>query len=266
MDYLQDLGSSLTGSINKAMLLVKKNDKDTMKISELRDKLVDISDVSVINNPKGVLKAAQRYNKVKSIAGSDFYVMQLKYNPSSIRFSSQAGSYVQSGPGNAGVNQITQITVPSRTTMYVDLIFDDVSVMDSFMWDKFHLGINSTVTATAGGIKQATKNGYSVQTQMEGLISLIIYEYSRNVIFYWSEMAFAGEVTGVSATYTMFNPQGHPVRGKISLTIFQSEESNNTSGGEYWDSAFDRLFNDYSHDSDVEDTRIINQLGNIINI
>ena len=60
MDYLQDLGSSLTGSINKAMLLVKKNDKDTMKISELRDKLVDISDVSVINNPKGVLKAQQR--------------------------------------------------------------------------------------------------------------------------------------------------------------------------------------------------------------
>lgn len=266
MDYLQDLGTSLTGSINKAMLLIKKNSDDNLNVNKLRDKLVSNDGKSIVNNPKGVLKAEERYSKVKKIAKNDYYVMQVKYNPSSIRFSSQAGTYVQSGPGNVGVNQITQITVPSRTTMYVDLIFDDVSVMDSFMWDKFHLGINSVVTATAGGIKQAAKNGYSVQTQMEGLIALITNEYSRNVVFYWSEMAFAGEVTGVNATYSMFNPQGNPVRGKVTLTIFQSEESKNTSGGEYWDNAFDRLFNDYSQDSDVEDTRIINQLGNIINI
>ncbi len=266
MDYIQDLGTSVIGSINKAMLLVRKKSSDNSSIDSVRDKLVAIDGKSVVNNPKGALKAPERYRSVKKIVKDDFHVMQVKYNPSSIRYSTQAGTYVQSGPGGMGVNQITQITVPSRTTMYVDLIFDDVSVMDAFMWDKFHLSPNALVTGTAGVVKQVTQDGYSVQTQMEGLVALITNAYSRYVIFYWSEMAFAGEVTGVNATYTMFNPQGNPVRGKVSLSIYQSEENKASSGAKYWDNAFDRLFGDYSQDNDVEDTKIINQIGNIINI
>lgn len=266
MDYLQDIRTSITGSINKAMLLIKKSKNEGTDLNSIRNKLVAIDGKSIVNNPKGVLNAPERYNKVKKIVNGDYYVMQVKYNPSSIRYSTQAGTYVQSGPGNMGVNQITQITVPSRTTMYVDLIFDDVSVMDAFMWDKFHLSANSITTGAAGVVKQITKDGYSVQKQMEGLVSLITNKSSRSVIFYWCEMAFAGEVTGVNATYTMFNPQGHPVRGKVSLSIFQTEDNKDYSGGRYWDEAFNRLFGDYRQDNDVEDTRFINQIGNIINI
>ena len=90
--------------------------------------------------------------------------------------------------------------------------------------------------------------------------------YTRGVVFYWSEMAFAGEVTGVNAVYTMFNPQGHPIRGKVSLAIEQSEDSDVTSGGKYWEEAFDRLFGDYSKDTDVDDSSILDQIGNIINL
>lgn len=272
MDYLQDLGSTFTGSINKAMLLVKRQMKDKTalatenSINSIRDKLIKIDGKSMLNNPQGVLDAPQRYSKVKSIIKDDFHVMQVKYNPSSIRFSSQAGSFMQSGPGNAGINQITQITYPSRTTMRVDLIFDDVSILDAFMWDKFQLSFETAVTATSGIVKRAKGESYSVKAQIDGLVALITNVYTRGVVFYWSEMAFAGEVTGVNAVYTMFNPQGHPIRGKVSLAIEQSEDSDVTSGGKYWEEAFDRLFGDYSKDTDVDDSSILDQIGNIINL
>ena len=266
MDYLQDIGSSVTGSINKAMILVRKNKENATDIGEIRDKLISSGSKSMFANPNGLLKSPERYSAVKKLVGNDCYVMQVKYNPLSIRFSSQGGTYVQSSTSNSIVNQYTQLTVTSRTTMTVDLIFDDVNVMDAFMWDKFHLSLNSAVSGTAGVVKQIAKNGYSVQQQIDGLVSLITDRYYSNVIFYWSDMAFAGEVTGVNVAYTMFNPQGNPVRGKVSLSIFQSEDSEGNNSAAYWNKAFDRLFDEYDKASEMDDSRVLDQIGNIINL
>jgi hypothetical protein len=99
------------------------------------------------------------------------------------------------------------------------------------------------------------------------LIALITQENSRHVVFYWNEMAFAGEVTNVQAKYTMFNPQGHPVRGSVVLNICQITSKEKQSADEqYWEKAFNKLFGDYSRSTDVADEKFMDQLGNLINI
>lgn len=265
MDTLQDFGSSLTGSINKAMLFVKKNNTKSGKTnSQLRDELLKESRTGLLKNP------GKSFKKALGIAGGNdrdgYHTMQVKYNPSSIKFATQAGSYIHCGVGGMGINQITQMTMPSQTVMSVDLIFDDMSIPDAFMWEKYQLTAGSAISAVAGGVKQITKDGYSVQAQIDGLIALITQSEARNVVFYWSEMAFAGEVTNVKAQYTMFNPQGHPVRGIVTLSIFQMDNEVDSADKRYWDKAFTNLFGDYTEDGDTSDRRMLDNIGNIINI
>lgn len=265
MDILQDVGSSLTGSINKAMLFVKKNNSKAGKTnSNLRDELLKDDKKGLLKNPGKSLKKASGISDSKSDTG--FHVLQVKYNPSSIRFSTRAGSYTHCGPGGMGVNEVTQMSIPAQTVMSVDLIFDDVNIQDAFMWEKFGVTAGSAISSVAGEVKQVTKDGYSVQAQVDGLISLITQSESRNVVFYWSEMAFAGEVTNVNATYTMFNPQGHPIRAKVSLSIFQMDDLSDSADKVYWDNAFTNLFGDYTEGTDVSDSRFLDKLGNLINL
>lgn len=263
MDILQDIGSSITGNINKAMLFVKKqNTKAGKSNSDLRDELLKQSKNGLLNNPGKSLKNASK------LAGGDsgYHTMQVKYNPSSISFSSQAGTYTHCGVGGMGMNQITQMSMPAQTIMNVELIFDDVNIPDAFMWDKFRLTAGSVVSSVAGGIKQVKQDGYSVQAQVDGLIALITQSEARQVVFYWSEMAFAGEVTNISAEYTMFNPQGHPVRGNVRLSIFQMDNEVDSADKKYWDKAFTNLFGDYTEDKDVSDSSVLDNIQNIINL
>lgn len=268
LDLVQDIGSSLTGSINKAMLFVKKNNKSTGKTNiELREELLSTTRNSLLKNPGRSLR--QSAKKANSNADDGFHVMQVKYNPSSIKMSTKAGSYTQyAGIGAMGVNQVTQVTIPAETNMTVELIFDDVNILDAFMWERFQMTTGSTISAGASVIKQIAKDGYSVQAQVDGLVALLTQEHSRHVLFYWSEMAFAGEVTNVQARYTMFNPQGHPVRGVVSLNIVQNEAVQGSSDSKYWEQAFQNLFGDYSKDNNVTDniSKYTDMLGNLINI
>ncbi len=266
MDILQDIGSAVTGKINKAMIFVKKrNEASEKKLSDLRRDLLSKSSTSLLSSPIEAIKSMSGMSRAQSIGGDDYHVMQVKYNPSSIRFSTQAGSFVQSGPGGMGVNQITQITVPARTTMFVDLIFDEMNIKDAFMWEKFDPTLGGAVSAGAGAVKQITGDGYTVSNQIDGLIALITQAYSRNVVFYWNEMAFVGEVTGINAAYTMFNPQGNPVRGKVSLSIFQSEDSDNTADNKYWNAAFSKLFGNIEDNTEVDASSMMDKVQNLIN-
>ena len=262
MDILKDAASSITGSINKAMLFVKKNNTSNgISNSELRDKLLR---GGLKSNPAKTLKEAT--SRAGSSKPDGYHVLQVKYNPSSIKYKSRSSNFAQSGPGGMGVNQITQSASPSETTMTVELVFDDVNIQDAFMWEKFGLTAGGAVSSVAGIAKQINKDGYSVQAQVEGLIALITQSEARSVVFYWSEMAFAGVVASVDATYTMFNPQGHPIRANVTLHIFQAGEEAVNKEMQYWNKAFNKLFGNYKMDNDVDDSRILDQIGNLLNI
>lgn len=269
LNQANKLTGSYTGNINKALLFVKKKNTESTRTNiQLRQELTEFAITeSLLSSPRKSLEAASRLAKSDDI-NSDYHVLQVKYNPSSIQMATQAGTYRHCGVGAMGINQFTEIVRPAETNMTVELVFDDMNIPDAFMWDRFEASVGNAISATAGVVKQIRKDGYSVQNQIDGLVGLITQALSRRVVFCWSKMAYAGEVTNVQAKYTMFNPQGHPVRGVVTLTIYQNDEQKYNSDTEYWNRAFENLFGDYSKNNTVMDTTsmVLDAMGNVFNI
>ena len=253
---IQDAVSSLTGNLPKAILCVRdlsqaqggeKGDA-AKKASDLQKRLLKSTEDAL----KGLLEdnrgGSQTFRSLTgkngAMAGSGYLALEVQYNPSSISMSTQAGKQVQYSGGSlgqGGANQITQIVQPVSTTMSFQLVFDDMNPQDAFVLENMAPTAGNLVSGTAD-VARKVRGAYSVQAQMDGLMSLLTQPVTSNVIFYWAKMCFQGELVSVSSRYTMFNKDGNPIRGMVDLTIRQGEESGFDVA--YWDEAFTRAFGD----------------------
>ena len=281
MNLTENLKSSITGNVEKAILCVKKpvsNNANNSTGSDILDDsntgMTNISNDSSSNKNKVRCKKCQKMNvnaDLKQLAKNkkaldtmfpsekvdkskqpqvqapatvqkkedEYHILQVKYNPTRISFSSRAGSFIYPGPGGQATNDIAQVIVPTETYMSFEILFDAENHQDAFMFDKFtNLSAGALVSDVAGIVKNVKDGGYSVKKEVEAMIGMLTQSETRHVIFYWSDMRFEGDVTALSAKYTMFNPSGNPIRAVVSLTIQEAEESGDTS---YWDTAFDNL-------------------------
>ncbi len=253
---IQDAVSSLTGNLPKAILCVRdlsqaqggeKGDA-AKKASDLQKRLLksteDALNGLLEDNRGGSQTFRSLTGKNGAMAGSGYLALEVQYNPSSISMSTQAGKQVQYSGGSLGqgsANQITQIVQPVSTTMSFQLVFDDMNPQDAFVLENMAPTAGNLVSGTAD-VARKVRGAYSVQAQMDGLMSLLTQPVTRKVIFYWAKMCFQGELVSVSSRYTMFNKDGNPIRGMVDLTIRQGEESGFDVA--YWDEAFTRTFGD----------------------
>lgn len=65
--------------------------------------------------------------------------------------------------------------------------------------------------------------GPDTKHQVNGLLGIRQAAKNPCVLFCWGENVFAGCVSDASGEYTMFDRDGQPVRGKVSLTISQTD-------------------------------------------
>ncbi|MPM32725.1 hypothetical protein SDC9_79290 [bioreactor metagenome] len=227
LNALAGKGKELLGNPKKAFLILHKSTAQELSSEEIAKKTEQ-----ALSSATGLLA------NVSSKMGGDFHVPQVQYNPASIRFQANAESiatqYLQKNVDSSVPNQNTR---PPAVMMSVDLIFDAVNLKDAFMLEKLRLSVGDAVSAVAALSK---KNGYTVQPQTNGLIGMLMRESTRTVTFRWADMTFTGEVTEVSARYTMFSVSGKPVRSVVSVNITQQVESK--SDLKYWDKAFDTAF------------------------
>ncbi len=253
---IQDAVSSLTGNLPKAILCVRdlsqaqggeKGDA-AKKASDLQKRLLksteDALNGLMEDNRGGSQTFRSLTGKNGAMAGSGYLALEVQYNPSSISMSTQAGKQVQYSGGSlgqGGANQITQIVQPVSATMSFQLVFDDMNPQDAFVLENMAPTAGNLVSGTAD-VARKVRGAYSVQAQMDGLMSLLTQPVTRKVIFYWAKMCFQGELVSVSSRYTMFNKDGNPIRGMVDLTIRQGEESGFDVA--YWDEAFTRTFGD----------------------
>ena len=266
----QNLTGSLTGNNVKAVLCIRKvkssninqenNEGIDAVVEDPESAEQDSLDLNsellakAENSLKG--KASATYSDIKDAADDyDYIALEVQYNPTTLRLDSMAGKQMNFN-GTAANTDLKQFNSPSSTTLSFELLFDDVNNMDAFM-----LGDNPLTGMTASNIansvtsmvKNGAGSGYSVQRQIEGLLSLLAVPAARNVIFFWGDMSFHGEVTEVQATYTMFNKKGKPVRGKVQMSIRQGDKDVEDEDKKkkvkkydtkYWDDAFDEVFTD----------------------
>ena len=248
---LKDTANLATGNIPKAILCVP-DVKKTQGLSV--DQMITLSDKlreQLLNaGGEGVMasfKSLAGRGTTQTIEQFRYLALEVPYNPSSIYLETVAGnqmSFSGGAMGDASTSQLRQNVEPVSTTMSVQLLFDAVNVYDSFMMSNLALDVGNVVGVASNAVNKIAGNGYSVKPQMDGIMSLLMRDYTRHVLFFWAQMCFQGELTSVSSNYKMFNTQGHPVRGEIRLTIRQSEDISAKYSNKYWEKAFTKAFGD----------------------
>lgn len=267
---MQNFTSSLTGNLPKAILFVRDmNDagdaitgKNLKKWEEnvfdtssalLTETLYNTATQNALKGAAQTLSSLSSLDELKTDSSTylGFVGMEVQYNPNSIKLDTQAGKQIMnSGNGLDQANGlITELFQSGVTTMSFQLVFDDMNPSDAFMINSRTLLTGSTISKIANKIKKRKGGEYSVKDQIDGLMSLLVSRVTRQVVFFWSNMCFRGEVTNVSANYTMFNPQGNPIRGIVHLSIRQGSNGDGTGYDysyeeKYWRNAFEQAFDE----------------------
>lgn len=239
MNLLENVASSISGSVDKAILCIKKpisnnNNNTGINVSASKSTINLQAQLTALKKNGMFSFGTQAEEKAKA---NGYHVLKVKYNPSKISFSSRAGSFIQPGPGGEATNTLSQVVVPAETYMNFELLFDKENHQDAFMFDKFtNLSTGAIVSDAAGIVKDG---GYSVKEEVEAMIGMMTQSETREVVFYWSEMVFAGEIVSLDARYTMFSPSGNPIRAVVRVTLRESAHSG--TSGAYWNEAFNKL-------------------------
>lgn len=247
---MQNLKSSITGNIPKAILCVRDMmgddsvEDDAKAAARLQEKLLEETRDALKRGTGDRTLASQTFGSLiegGKMGGSGYLAMEVQYNPSSIHMETRAGVVDYSG-GNLGgqsINQLAQDDQPVATIMSFQLIFDDMNPSDAFVLENLApTTVGNTVSLVGSGVKKKIDGGYSVQKQVDGLIALLTQTETRHVIFFWAKMCFRGILTDVNTRYTMFNKDGNPIRGVVELSIRQDAEDEFG----HWDKAFTKAF------------------------
>ncbi len=228
-----DLISSITGNIDRACIIVHDARESAKKLEKEDVPNTKFGAITkAVNDVNG--KVDDAAEKAKEVLGqaptgksndinSEDKIFFVQFNPSSIELYSASDTErkvnLSDEPGNQGTTDGSP--VPPLAEMTTTLIFDQMNVYDSFMFDKVSGANISTATNLASGLVKT----FSVQPYVEGFISALRNGATRIMTFQWADFSFSGFLVNVNATYTMFSVSGHPVRAVVQLRIRQKVNS-----------------------------------------
>lgn len=236
LSAMQGLGASAIGNPKKAMLIIP-TDTETV----LNDEEIAARAWGALESAGAIGTEAEAQAK-KAFQTAGFHIMQVQYNPSSISITCNASKMpVQSLQTNMDASIPKQNDRPPSIMLSVELIFDAVNNKDAFMFEKFRLSAADLLSDVAGVLKNR-KGVYSVLPQTNALVAASMRKSTRDVIFKWADMTFAGGITEVSARYTMFSVSGQPIRSVVNLNI--SQKVDGKANISYWNNAFNKCFGD----------------------
>ena len=236
------------------------------KISgELSKVASKVSEADSALNKLSVLDGVGQLTRKAAQAGPKKKRFQVKFNPSQVSFMGIGGSQIEKKDyvKSKGKVDISYQEMKPRIEMRLSLIFDDYERTEAFMLEKFtdttaiaRGGVNAVVTA-------ATGKTYSVRPQVEGFMGALRNSYTRKVNFYWGKMMYSGELTDISAEYTMFSTDGNPIRANVNVGILlvDSELSYQSMG--QWQISYQKVF---GADEMTNAGNALQNVGNLLNI
>lgn len=239
-DIFKEAGESIIGSLAKAKI----------EISDTRVNEVKVIDI-VNNANKKVLFAKDVFetvevgnitDKVKEIKErlpkDTKRIYTVRFNPSELSINAIGGGKAPvMNYDDSEHSQVDYVEVGVNIQLSVRLIFDDMSITDSFMNEA--IAIKNAVKKTYHTIKE-TRN--SVQAQVEGFIGALRNSHTRSVKFHWGEMVYEGVLNYMNAEYTMFSIHGRPVRAHVDLGILCSDKKLNGDNMGNWKKAYEDAF------------------------
>lgn len=256
--------NTITNSSTQAYLLIK--DKRPTGMSTVTKKgAVDPGSASSIGGmsiPSGATDALNKVadatgvkdkinEKIDKIAGSLEYdkVFSVQFNPATLRINGFSGGAFEAVDYRNQGNSAKTAPLNPTLTMGVTLLFDQMSLANSFPVDNIDTSISSMTSKMIQGVTESLK-GYSISVQaaVEGLIGVLRNPNTRQVCFSWGSLRYKGTLRQVDATYTMFDMLGRPVRAQVALSIYLMDEEIKKSGKKnalgMWASAYNSAFSD----------------------
>ncbi|MBQ3105170.1 MAG: hypothetical protein IJC59_04820 [Lachnospiraceae bacterium] len=197
-----------------------------------------------------------------AVAGASRKLFYVQFNPNEITLSGMGGGEMAKTDFTNGEKGIGYGRVDVRITMDVKLIFDRVNAKDAFMADKWNTAPTGIATGVAQlGLSLADKTRYSVQQEIEGFIAALRSPYTRRISFCWGDMCYSGILHQVSSAYTMFNVQGHPIRGEVHLSITCADEGISEKSMGKWRFQYERAFQNQNQSY----VKAAQKAGNMVN-
>lgn len=187
---------------------------------------------------------------------------KVQFNPSELQLNaSTAYESVQDAQAkNKDRPTTTEAPAKPSITLSVNLLFDAFNYADALMGEKYTSGLSATtVTSAVSGGLMAKGHKFTVQDKVEGILAALRGSYTRNVSFHWADFAFTGQLTAVSAQYTMFSTSGRPIRAQVSLRIFQELDPEKVSD---WYASFSEAFGT----NGLNLTNVGQKMGNLLNV
>lgn len=160
--------------------------------------------------------------------GRRYFTVQ--FNPTSLQLSGHAGGLVQKMNYGGEDKDHDGHEDPHRSASYtkgitsiimsVSLLFDCCDPQAAFLDDKLTLNPTSVGTGIAKAVMSGKgKKKNSIQKEVEGFIAALRNKDTRLITFHWGEFNYSGILRSVGANYSMFNPDGEPVRASVDLSI-----------------------------------------------
>ena len=254
--------SSFTGNIEKAILEIT-DDRDLAEPGKIKTQQVkkrgttDLEAGSVsekitqavagiaekAKNSKGLQNAAETLKKAVPEKTKGKKRFEVRFNPSQITFHAVSGSKLEKFNATAGEKTGHQDQkMDYRIQMNIPLVFDSYDRTEAFMLEKFS-DVTSAARMTAGGVVSALNEYiHSVQHKVEGLTGALKNQYTRMIALYWGTMKYEGALTNVNAEYTMFSPDGTPIRAKVTISIHLVDQQLSDNYMGIWQDSFHRVF------------------------
>ncbi|MCR4909361.1 MAG: hypothetical protein K5985_11080 [Lachnospiraceae bacterium] len=220
----------------------------------------------------------------------------VQFNPSSLQLSAHGGGRVQktkyntlkdkdghdildeNGKPKLESGGVSYERASTTISLSVSLLFDAMDIQGAFMSDKFNISPSALIGDLAktinynmskkdenGNKTDESRKKTSVQPEVEGFIGILRNRYTRLITFHWGKMSYTGVLRSVSATYTMFDPLGQPVRAKVDLTIMCADEDIYKSSLNYWRKRYKDIYGK-AKDGGISYVKASQMVGNLFNI
>lgn len=144
----------------------------------------------------------------------------VQFNPDTLSFTANSGDHIGVMNIADGKRKIsTENNLTSALYMSVQLIFDAVDNQDAFTDDKLSANPENLARTAVNGVYNMAGGGREVRTEVEGFIGALNNPETRTIRFIWGNLLYKGSLSHVNAEYTMFAPDGRPIRAKVDLRI-----------------------------------------------
>lgn len=218
----------------------------------------------------GKLIADEYEGVIARTASKNRRYFTVQFNPSTLQLSGHGGGmvrrlvYDEEDKNDDKIPDKSAQYTEGPTTIYmsVSLFFDSCDPQAAFLEDKLILNPTGVGTGIAKGVLQAKGNKkMSVQTEVEGFIAALRNQKTRFITFYWGEICYSGVLRSVGANYTMFNPNGEPVRATVDLSIVCADKDQWPNSLKVWQQ---RYMNDIKASESF--VKVEQKAGSLVNL